>query len=99
MIILEKEEDFNGLTKEGTVLVDFFATWCGPCKMLSPLIDEVAKEDENLKVIKVDVDQFDNLSMSHGIMSIPTLEVYKDGQLVKTNVGFIDKNAIKDLVK
>ena len=99
MIILEKEEDFNGLTKEGTVLVDFFATWCGPCKMLSPLIDEVAKEDENLKVIKVDVDQFDNLSMSNGIMSIPTLEVYKDGQLVKTNVGFIDKNAIKDLVK
>ncbi len=91
-------EDFNELKKEGLVLVDMFATWCGPCKMMAPIIDEVAKED-NLNVIKIDVDKHDDLAMEYGVMSIPTLLLFKDGELVKKNVGLISKERLKEWIK
>src|SRR5574344_1216537 len=78
------------LKSDKTVLVDFFATWCGPCKSLSPIVDEVAEENENLKVVKVDVDEAQDLASKYGVMSIPTLVVIKNGEEVNRSVGLID---------
>ncbi len=99
MIFLEKETDFFKLIKNNLVLVDFYATWCGPCRMISPIIDEISKEKEELTIIKVDVDKFPNLASKYGIMSIPTLMVFKKGQDVKTSVGYLEKAGIEDLLK
>ncbi len=88
MIYLDKQEDFEELIKEGDVLVDFFATWCGPCQMLSPVLEDFSEHFERVKVIKVDIDQFEELARRHGIMSVPTMEVYKDGKLVQKEVGY-----------
>lgn len=99
MIFLEKENDFFELIKKDLVLVDFYATWCGPCRMISPIIDEISKEKEDLTVIKVDVDKFPTLASKYGIMSIPTLMVFKKGQAVKTSVGYLEKKGIEGLLK
>ena len=82
------------LNSEKTCLVDFFATWCGPCKIMSPVIDEIAAENPDIKVGKVDVDEAEEVAARFGIMSIPTLMVFKGGESVKTFVGVTDKDAI-----
>ena len=87
------------LNSDKTVLVDFYADWCGPCKMLSPIVDEVAKEMSEIKVVKVNVDEAQDLAMNYQVMSIPTLVVIKGGKEVKRSVGLIDKSEIKNLVK
>ncbi len=99
MIFLENEQDFFKLINNELVLVDFYATWCGPCRMISPLIDEIAEENTNLTVVKVDVDKYPNIATKYGIMSIPTLKVFKKGEEGKTSIGYIEKDAIKDLLK
>lgn len=99
MIFLENEQDFFELINNKLVLVDFYATWCGPCRMISPIIDEVAKENTDLMVVKVDVDKYPNIATKYGIMSIPTLKVFKNGKEEKTSIGYIEKDAIKDLLK
>lgn len=77
------------------VLVDFWATWCGPCMMLSPVIEEIAKEfDGKIKVGKVNVDEQNELAMQYRVASIPTLMLFKNGELAKTSVGFTPKNTI-----
>ena len=81
-----------------TVLVDFWADWCGPCKMLSPIIDEIANEREDIKVGKVNVDDQMELARSFRVMSIPTLVVFKDGKAVSTEVGVRPKEAILEMV-
>ena len=79
-------------SKEKPVLVDFWATWCGPCKMLSPLVEELAGEKaEQLNVAKIDVDENQAVSSQFGIMSIPTLILFKDGKPVKQLVGYMPK--------
>lgn len=87
------------LNAEGTVLVDFFADWCGPCKMLSPVIDEIAEEHTELKVCKVNVDDEPELASRYGVMSIPTLVVIRNGKEVNKSVGVISKEEILALVK
>lgn len=99
MIFLENEQDFFELINNKLVLVDFYATWCGPCRMISPIIDEVAKETTDLMVVKVDVDKYPNIATKYGIMSIPTLKVFKNGKEEKASIGYIEKDAIKDLLK
>lgn len=94
MLIHLKNEDFNEEVKTGNVLVDFYATWCGPCKMLSPIIESIGNERGNIKVIKVDVDEHNALAQTYGIMSVPTLLYYKDGNLIKKHSGFTSKEAI-----
>ena len=84
------------LKSEKTVLIDFYADWCGPCKMMSPVIDEIAEEmKENVKVGKVNVDENQDLAMEYGVMSIPTIVVLKNGEVQKTFVGVTDKEEIK----
>ena len=99
MIFLENEQDFFKLINNELVLVDFYATWCGPCRMISPLIDEIAEENTNLTVVKVDVDKYPNIATKYGIMSIPTLKVFKKWEEGKKSIGYIEKDAIKDLLK
>ena len=84
---------------KGTVLVDFWASWCMPCKMLSPVVDEVAEEVISVKVAKVNVDEQQSLAARFDVMSIPTLIVFKDGKEVRRSVGVIPKEAVKELVK
>ena len=86
--------EFEAEIKEGTVLVDFFATWCGPCKMLSPVLEEIAEENPNVSVLKIDVDEVGVLAARFGIQSIPTLMFFKNGQRVETRVGYQNKNQL-----
>ena len=79
------------------VLVDFFAPWCGPCRMLSPIIDEIAEERTDVKVCKINTDEQEELAMRFGIMSIPTLIVFKNGEGVKKTMGVQPKAAILGL--
>ena len=84
------------LDAKGLVLVDFWATWCGPCKMLSPTVSEIADEYEGkVKVCKLDVDQAMDISMSYGVASIPTLILFKDGEIMKKSVGVVSKAEIE----
>ncbi|MDD7350591.1 MAG: thioredoxin [Clostridia bacterium] len=81
------------------VLVDFWASWCGPCRMLSPIVDEIAEQYTGLKVGKVNVDEQEELAIKFGIMSIPTLIVFKGGEVVAQSVGVKSKEAILDMLK
>ena len=81
------------------VLVDFWASWCGPCRMLSPIVDEIAEQYTGLKVGKVNVDEQEELAIKFGIMSIPTLIVFKGGQVVAQSVGVKSKEAILEMLK
>lgn len=93
IIHLENEKDFEELVKTDKILVDFYANWCGPCKMLAPVLE---KTNSDIKVIKVDTDEFEELSREYGVMSIPTLVLLEKGKEVKRNIGFIDeKNLLK----
>ena len=78
------EEVLNG---KGITLVDFFATWCGPCKMLSPILDELSETLSDVKIVKVDVDAENELTMQYRVMSVPTMKIFKDGEVVETLVG------------
>ena len=87
------------LKSDKTVLVDFWAEWCGPCKMLSPVVDQVASENDDIKVAKVNVDDNGDLASEYETMSIPTLIVFRDGKEVNRSVGVIPKAKILELVK
>ena len=100
-VLVLNDDNFESeiLNSEKTCLVDFFATWCGPCKIMSPVIDEIAAENPDIKVGKVDVDEAEEIAARFGIMSIPTLMVFKGGESVKTFVGVTDKDAILAEIK
>ena len=87
------------IKSEKPVLIDFYADWCGPCKMLSPIIDEIAEENYEIKVVKVNVDDSQDLAMKYQVMSIPTLVVIKNGSEINRSVGLIDKAQILNLIK
>ena len=80
------------------VLVDFYADWCGPCKMVSPLVDELAEESDAYKVAKVNVDDYPEIAARYGVMSIPTLIVFKNGQVAQQAVGARGKDAIRKML-
>ena len=87
------------LESDKTVLVDFFATWCGPCKMLSPIVDQLADEQPEVKVCKLDVDQSQDIAAQYGVMSIPTLILFKNGEAASKVVGLQTKAALEQMIK
>ena len=96
----EKNFEEEVLKVEGKVLVDFYADWCGPCRMMSPVIDDIAKElDGTVKVGKVNVDNNQELAIKYDVMSIPTIMVFEKGNPVKTFVGVTDKQEILEVLK
>ena len=88
------QNNFDNAVASGTALVDFYADWCGPCRMVSPIVDKIAEERNDITVGKVNVDDENALAMKYGVMSIPTLIVFKDGQEKTRIVGARPKAAI-----
>ncbi len=91
------EKDFENEIKEGVVLVDFFATWCGPCRVMSGILEEL--DGKEYKIIKVDTDESFNLAKKFGIMSIPTLIIFKDGQMQEKHIGVMSKEDCEKILK
>ncbi len=87
------------LEESKPVIIDFWAAWCGPCRMLSPIVDEIAKENDSVKVGKINVDEENKLAEQFGIMTIPTLMIFKDGKAVATSVGVKSKKEILEMLK
>lgn len=97
---IKTKAEFEQLIKENNnVIIDFYATWCGPCKMLAPIIEQVANEKENVKIVKVDVDEASELAQLFGIMSIPTVAYIKNEKLALKELGFKQKSAILENIK
>ena len=98
MNYIKNEEEFNEVIKKDKVVVDFYAEWCGPCKMLSPILDKVSKE-MSLDTYKVNVDEVEDVARQYGIMSIPTVMIFEKGKMTKKNVGFMDETELREFVK
>jgi thioredoxin 1 len=93
------ESDFNRETSQGMVLIDFFADWCGPCRQLTPVLEEVAKEVREVKFLKVNVDNAQQTATDLGISSIPTLVLFKDGTEVDRVIGLIEEEGLKKFLE
>ena len=95
------EKDFNKVisNKEKKVIVDCYAEWCGPCRMLSPIIDELKEEVDSCEFYKLNVDEAENISREYGIMSIPTVLVFKDGKEINKSIGLKTKEELKELIE
>ena len=95
------QENFEAevLNESKKVLIDFYADWCGPCQVLSPIVEEVAKTNSEVKVVRINIDNAENIAIDYGIMSIPTLVVIENGKEVKRSVGLISQTEIESLIK
>lgn len=92
-------KEFDAAIKEGVVLVDFYAEWCGPCQMLGPELEALESEDQNFILVKVDIDQEPELAQRFKVMSVPSLFLFKDGEEVATAMGFHPKEEMRDFIK
>lgn len=94
------DTDFDEQIKTGAVLVDFWAAWCGPCRMLGPVLEDVAEEtDGQSTIVKLDVDKYGEIAGRYGIMSLPTMILFKDGAEVEKIIGYQSKKALLDLIQ
>ena len=94
---IETVKQFKEEIASGTVLIDFYATWCGPCNMLAPVIEELDKQT-NIKILKVDVDELPGIAADYGIQAIPTLFLLKEGKIVNKGMGYLNKNQLTEFV-
>lgn len=99
MVTAVTDKEFSERTDEGVVLVDFWAPWCGPCRMQSPVIEELSEEIDDINFYMMNVDEEQKTAQEFGIMSIPTLLVKKDGEVVEKLVGFHDKGRLENILK
>ena len=96
---IESKQEFEEIISMGDVLVDFFATWCGPCKMLSPVLEELDKEGFPVQIIKIDTDELTELAIEFGVQAIPTLLYFSNGKLVNRTMGYQRKDQIVQFCK
>lgn len=96
--ITKENFDTEVMQAEGTVLIDFWAAWCGPCRMIAPAVEKIAEEHPEVKVCKINIDDEQELAIRHGVMSIPTLMVVKNGEIVNTAIGLRPKEEIEALL-
>lgn len=97
LIHLEKE-NFTNLIANKKVVLDFYATWCGPCKMFGPVFEKVSNESD-LIFIKIDIDQHIELAKEYGIMSVPTILLLNNGEIIKKSLGYMNENEFKEFIK
>lgn len=93
--ITTNEFEEEVLNYNGKVLVDFFATWCGPCQMLSPVLEKISEEENEIKIVKVNIDEETKLSMENGVEVVPTLVLYDNGKVVRKLEGYMDEEELK----
>ena len=95
------EKEFNDvvLKSKEKVLVDFYATWCGPCRMLRPILDEIASERGSTKIVSIDVDDANDLASKYGIISIPCLILFEDGKEINRSIGLKSKSDIESMIE
>lgn len=99
MMKVINESEFVNEVKDGLVLVDFYAEWCGPCKMLSPVLEQINKENKDVKVVKVNIDDSRRIASYYQIQSIPTLVLLKDGEFIRRMIGFNPKKKIEEFIE
>lgn len=95
---IKDQNEFDKEIEKGLVVVDFFATWCGPCRMLAPILEDVSENRDDAMFLKVDVDENYELAKSFGIMSVPTVLFFKDGSLVDKSIGLINSEKINQFI-
>lgn len=99
VVLSKKNFEVEVLKEEKLVLVDFWATWCGPCQMIAPVVEQIAKDySEKVKVCKLNVDDEQEIAIKYGVMSIPTLIFFKNGTIVKEVVGFHSKGELEEII-
>lgn len=97
-VINATNETFSTLIETGTVLIDLWAPWCGPCKLISPLLDQLSLERTDIKVVKVNIDDYPEIAQRLKVRGVPTLVLYQDGEILKTSVGAVSMTQIKSLL-
>ena len=95
---LSNSNEFEQVIKEGLVVVDFYADWCGPCQMLAPVLEELEKET-SIKIVKINVDEIPDIARAFRIMSIPTLMLFKEGEFVKKELGYMPIERLREFIK
>lgn len=99
-VVTDESFESDVLKASGTVVVDFWAEWCGPCKMIAPALEEISEEmGDQVKITKLNIDENQNVAMKYGVRSIPTLIMFKDGEPVATQIGAAPKNKLADWIK
>lgn len=100
MINIEKNFDEEVINNKGITIVDFWASWCGPCKIFSPIFETVSKKYTDVKFCKLNVDEdSEEISRKFGVMSIPTIIIFKDGKEIKRNIGFLDEDSLTNILE
>ncbi len=94
MSLVIKSEDFKDVINSGKVLVDFYADWCGPCQMLAPILEQLAEEQTDVKIVKLNVDEAQSIAGEYRVMSIPTMILFENGEVVDQKVGVLSKEDI-----
>ncbi|WP_306028184.1 thioredoxin [Stappia sp. MMSF_3263] len=99
-VVTDESFESDVLKASGTVVVDFWAEWCGPCKMIAPALEEISEEmGDQVKITKLNIDENQNVAMKYGVRSIPTLIMFKDGEPIATQIGAAPKNKLADWIK
>ncbi len=98
-VVFANSDNFKELTAKGTIILDFYADWCAPCRMIGPVLEQIAEEQSDIGVVKVDVDKNIELANQFGVKGIPALFVLKDGKAVAQRAGFMPKDALVEWVR
>ena len=100
MNVIKNATEYDAILKDNEkVFVDFYTDWCGPCKMVGPVVEQLSNEISDVAFVKVNVDEHPQIAQRYGVMSIPTMIAFKNGQAVKTTVGFTPKEALEEMIQ